>query len=168
MQLSSLAITLILAAIMGPSILGLQVAPKAILVALLILPLALALGYLEGRMEMKYSFLPDFLPESRILAFILFILIAPTSEELLYRGLLEGFLLPRTFFWLAIIVPAILFAILHLAPFKNAPPRIKYTIVTEAFILGILAGFLRGFENSIIPAIILHIEFNLWGVLHYR
>lgn len=88
---------------------------------------------------------------------------APIAEELVFRGLLEGYLLETAGFMVGILVPAILFTIMHIAPFKRAPKDFLSLILLSAFSLSIIVGTLRFISNSIIPAILTHMIFNVSG-----
>lgn len=86
-------------------------------------------------------------------------ILAPVTEELLFRGLL---------FWRiknsrlnnvgAIIIPAILFAAIHIQYFE----LVTFGII---FIDGLFYGLARHFSKSVVLAIILHSLSNLGAVL---
>ncbi|MCD6485619.1 MAG: CPBP family intramembrane metalloprotease [Candidatus Odinarchaeota archaeon] len=94
---------------------------------------------------------------------LIFMILAPTAEELVFRGVIETYLILTTTPTIAVTVPAILFAFIHIAPFKNAPKKLMYIIVTSAFLLGVIAGIMRLLSGSLLPAIAAHITFNLSG-----
>ncbi len=97
-----------------------------------------------------------------MLAFI----IAPIGEETLFRGLLLGGLIKvGVNTKISVIMQAILFSIIHIIPFKNAPIIQLIVILITAFILSVIAGIYRVRTYSIIPAIVTHICFNLGGIL---
>lgn len=91
------------------------------------------------------------------------LVISPIAEEIMFRGVLEGYLLLTITPWIAIVLPAILFSVMHLAPFSKAQRKLLLIVLTSAFILGTIAGIFRYLTNSIIPAIISHQCFNLAG-----
>ncbi len=98
-----------------------------------------------------------------ILEFLfLFLLLAPLGEEFLFRGVLESSLLEYGIL-IAVIVPALLFSLIHLLPFKNTPRKFLVTILISAFILGLLAGYFRAISGSLLPAYVTHTIFNLNG-----
>ena len=75
----------------------------------------------------------------------------PIMEEICFRGLvLEGLLKTRCRPWLAILISALLFALLH---------GLGANFVT-AMLFGILVGWLYWRTGSIIPGIIIHITNN--------
>ncbi|GAB6100843.1 hypothetical protein JCM16138_00660 [Thermococcus atlanticus] len=51
------------------------------------------------------------LPENPAEKFFLLLIMAPLSEEILNRGLIEGYLLQHGYLWSAILFPAFLFAL---------------------------------------------------------
>ena len=75
----------------------------------------------------------------------------PIMEEICFRGLvLDGLLKTRCRPWLAILISALLFALLH---------GLGANFVT-AMLFGILVGWLYWRTSSIIPGIIIHITNN--------
>ena len=107
---------------------------------------------------------------------IIFIwLYASICEEMLTRGLMQGFLEPTRRYGIYIrhlrisipvLFPALFFALIHLVPFANSMqlPALLFFLLT-AFILGIFAGYYREKSGSIVPAIIVHTLFNVSGSL---
>ncbi len=98
---------------------------------------------------------------------LLFLIIAPIGEEVLFRGLLESPLLAYGIA-IGIAVPAVLFAVIHIIPFKNSAPIFLGWILLSALILGILTSVLRALSDSIVPAIFAHSLFNLSGRIAER
>jgi len=107
---------------------------------------------------------------------IIFIwLIASICEETLFRGLIQGFLsqytgrgirVLKTTLSLPVLVAAILFALIHFGLLGSGMNFMAVVnIVIFAFILGIMAGLYRESTGSIIPAIIIHMLFNIGGTL---
>ncbi len=93
---------------------------------------------------------------------IVLLILAPLGEEMLFRGVLETSLLA----WgicIATLIPAILFALIHIMPFKGSSLKFMVFLLTSAFILGFLAGYFRAVSNSLLPAYIVHATFNLCG-----
>ena len=86
-----------------------------------------------------------------IVAVIYTVLVAPFCEELVFRGLITGAFsgsMPRI---LAIIIPAVLFSLIHLP----SPIALFSTLL-----LGILLGFIRLRTKSLLPCILIHCLFN--------
>lgn len=94
---------------------------------------------------------------------IMGLILSPIAEEIMFRGVLEGYLLATTITWIAIVIPAILFSVMHIAPFSKAPRRLLCIVLISAFALGMIAGTVRFISGSIIPSIISHTSFNLAG-----
>ena len=86
---------------------------------------------------------------------ILLVVIAPFTEEMLFRGLfLNGFLSrysPRK----SIIISALMFSVIHLNPYQ----------MIGAFVLGLVLGWLRERTGSLWPCIILHAASNAMVVM---
>lgn len=94
-------------------------------------------------------------------------------EEVLTRGLIQGFLFPvknigfnflNRFISLPVMVGAAFFGLMH---FMLLTFGISFfaviTIVIFAIVLGIIAGYYREQTNSLVPAIIVHMCFNIGG-----
>jgi len=97
-------------------------------------------------------------------------ILASISEEILFRGLILGYLKPFNNYGIflfgyyistPIIISASLFAIIHL-PLLTTGLRLLnvLSIVFAAFILGILAGYYKNKSRSILVAIFIHFIFN--------
>ncbi len=93
---------------------------------------------------------------------VLLLIATPVGEELVFRGLVEGYLitvgasLPIT-----VLIPAILFASIHLLTYHFAPrekPPASYTasILLAVLAIGILTSYYRAVTRSIILPILLH------------
>ena len=101
-------------------------------------------------------------------------IIASICEELFCRGLIQGFLAPLKkygfkLFKLDISVPvgvsALLFGIGHFCLWGRMPNLMVVFSVINATILGTIAGYHREKTGSIIPAIAVHMTFNIVGYL---
>jgi membrane protease YdiL (CAAX protease family) len=98
---------------------------------------------------------------------------ASVAEELLTRGLVQGFLEPLKdyglrIFRLRLSIPvigaALFFGLMHLALLSTgAAAGAVVTIVLFAVILGLIAGYYREKTGSLLPAILVHFLFNFWG-----
>jgi membrane protease YdiL (CAAX protease family) len=73
--------------------------------------------------------------------------LAGLTEELLFRGLLFGWLRPRLGFATTILVTSVLFAVMH------------YFVVLApgVFLYSLVAGWLRERSGSVLPALVMHI-----------
>lgn len=87
-----------------------------------------------------------------------FVVIAPVTEELLFRGLLLRSLRTRYGRAVAIGVTAVLFAVFHLDP----------QALVFATLIGIVLGVIADRARSIVPSIALHAGFNALPLLAPR
>jgi len=100
---------------------------------------------------------------------------ASICEEVLMRGLIQGYLHPlarkgltvsNLRISLPVLVAAFIFALIHLNPVILAMGAFRtVNIVCFAFILGLIAGYYRERTGSLIPAIAVHALFNVGGTL---
>lgn len=111
--------------------------------------------------------------KSRILFFLLIVILASISEELLFRGFLQGFvdssyLLSIELGMLVItsggIISAIVFAIVHAMPAKRMGTNPK-VLVGASLILGVIASISLSTTGSLVTPIAIHVLFNLAGFL---
>ena len=78
--------------------------------------------------------------------------LTPIAEELFFRGALMGWMMLRRFpRWAVILLPALLFAIMHLNPVG----------MLQIFFLALLLGYLRWASGSLWPSVGLHICNNI-------
>lgn len=105
---------------------------------------------------------------------VLFIwLWASICEEVLTRGLIQGFLYPlkhigfqflHRYISLPVIIGAVFFGLMHLILLTLGISFLAVLdIVFFGIILGIIAGYYREQTGSIVPAIIVHMCFNIGG-----
>lgn len=88
-----------------------------------------------------------------LLMMIYSVLLAPISEELVFRGVTMR-IAQRAFpFWIANIIQALLFGIFHMNPLQGC-----YT-----FVLGLVMGYICEKGGTIYHVIFFHFLFNLWG-----
>jgi membrane protease YdiL (CAAX protease family) len=108
--------------------------------------------------------------DKSILNFILTVVIlASICEEIFNRGLIQGFLSPlkengfRLFrvFSLPVTICALLFGLGHLCLLRSMEPRVVTLIIISATALGFIAGFYREKTGSLLPAIAVHMTFNI-------
>ncbi len=94
-----------------------------------------------------------------ILRFIGVVLLAPVSEELLFRGLIFSQIKKTRFKVIgAIVIPALIFSLIH----------IQYSsilILGLIFVDGLFYGMARHYTKSVLVPIILHLYSNLGAVL---
>jgi membrane protease YdiL (CAAX protease family) len=138
--------------------------------AAILMPVAAQLLY-SGAARLLHlaglTFLKDYsLPQFVLLLWIL----GPTAEEVLARGLIQGFLQPLqdralTVGKLRLSVPvltsAFFFGVMHLGLFSaGIQTRTVVTIVISSVVLGLIAGYCRERSGSVLPAILAHGCFN--------
>jgi len=85
-----------------------------------------------------------------ILAFLTLVIIAPVSEEILFRGYLLGKLRKYVPVWAAILVTSLLFGIIHFA----------WNVGVDVFALSIILCLLRIQTGRLWPSILLHMLKN--------
>ena len=106
---------------------------------------------------------------------ILIWIFASIAEEVLSRGLVQSYLSPLSTFGfsifelrisLPILFAALFFGAMHLGLFMAGLDSFSvWVIVVSAFIMGIIAGYYREKTQSLIPAIIIHMLFNISGTI---
>ena len=129
----------------------------------LIAALALLLGAV-GLENCKPPLIPRSLWGYVVLAFMA----APLGEELLFRGLIEGYmLLQGAGTWLSALVPAALFSLIHIQPYRNSGLGCVVQVVALAFLLGLVAGYFRASTDSILLPLIIHAVGNSPGIKYY-
>jgi membrane protease YdiL (CAAX protease family) len=114
--------------------------------------------------------------EFSLVQIVIFVwLYASISEEFLTRGLVQGFLSPlikyrikisKFHISLPILVSALFFGAMHLGLLAmNEDKFTVFIVVLLATFLGIIAGYFREVTGSIIPAVVVHMLFNIWGTV---
>jgi membrane protease YdiL (CAAX protease family) len=92
-----------------------------------------------------------FFPSGRLVSqFILLCMVAPLTEELLFRGIILRGLLGRFRPWQAVVLTAMLFAGMHLNPWQ----------LVSAFVLGVLFGWFYLRTGSLWPCLVGHACYN--------
>lgn len=81
---------------------------------------------------------------------VMVVLVGPFFEEVVFRGVLQGYLQERIGAWPAIVVAALLFSGYHLSLWEFAPVAV----------MGVAAGWLAVRHRSLWPAFALHLAFN--------
>ena len=106
--------------------------------------------------------MPDFLAQvvsdlgrGGIATFFALVIVAPFTEELLFRGLILRGLLARYRTHTAILVSAVLFALVHVNPYQFC----------SAFLAGVFLAWLFVRTRSLWPCIIAHAFFNLHPIV---
>jgi membrane protease YdiL (CAAX protease family) len=86
-----------------------------------------------------------------VLAFIALVIIAPVTEEAIFRGFMLPPLAKRFGVGMAIFVTSVLFGLIHMQP----------NVIIMTFVLGLMLGWLAYKTRSIWPAILFHSLKNL-------
>ncbi len=130
-----------------------------------------AVGGTLLRLDLSLKFLEQF---SVLQIVVLICIYASVAEELLTRGFLQSFLAPlktkgltvfRFHLSMPILIAALFFGLMHLSLLTEGASHqsVLFTIIS-AIVLGIIAGFYRERTGSILPAIVVHMSFNVWGL----
>lgn len=91
----------------------------------------------------------------RVLLAVMVIVIAPVVEELAFRGVVVGGLRRGLGVWPAVVVSAVLFAMVHLAP----------VTWPGLFVFGLALAVLRLRTGSLLPPVLAHVAFNAVTVI---
>ena len=88
------------------------------------------------------------------------VLVAPILEEIIFRGLVQSTLLswlgPQSR-WRVILIASVVFALIH-------GSVASWHVLPGLFILGLVLGWLYEKHGSLLPAIVLHMLFNLLNI----
>ena len=137
----------------------------------------LAIGVLSGIVQSIIS--PEENPVAAGFSFLQIVVIiwlcASTAEEVLTRGLVQGFLSPlagrgfNVLRWrvsVPVLVSALFFGVMHLALLsQGTSPSLVFSIVASASVLGLVAGYAREKTGSLVPAILVHMFANIGGTI---
>jgi len=134
------------------------------------------IGFLVGLTISLSGMAPENLPweDMSVVQTILFIwILASIAEEVLFRGLIQGYLQPlksigvsiaNRHISLPVIVGAVLFGLLHFSLLMMGVDfGFVSLLVFYAIILGLFAGHYAETTGSILPAIVIHTCFNIGG-----
>ena len=114
----------------------------------------------------EYSFL-----ETVIFVWIL----ASISEEIFVRGLIQGYLMPlkrygfalfKKYISLPVVISGLFFGVMHLMLLTTGMNiYMVFAVFVSTCVLGFIAGYCREKTESIIPAVVVHMMFNITGTL---
>ena len=104
------------------------------------------------------------------LVIILAAVVAPVTEEILFRGLLQGWLAGMfRSRWAAIVVSAGIFAVFHLAAREDAIagefPLARIETIPALFVLGLVLGYSYEKSGSLYRPMAIHLVFNALSLL---
>jgi membrane protease YdiL (CAAX protease family) len=140
---------------------------------IVILPLAVGViaNVILTFMPTAESFAPEGYTFGHIVVFIW--LYASICEEIYTRGLIQGYLKPladhaltvfKIRLSLPVIIAAAFFSLIHLMAFATTlNPFALVVFLIIAFILGLIAGYQLEKTGSLLPAVIVHMMFNISG-----
>ncbi len=137
---------------------------ESIVVFALLLAVSLIMNWANRKYVNDIGLIPtQLLDESRVLVFTTLLVIAPLGEEVLFRGLLEGYLMIHNEpVYIAVTIPALLFTLIHLQPIKK-----NIVLLVEVLIGGLLLSYVRIITTSLIPVIAGHSALNVGGIIIY-
>ena len=108
----------------------------------------IAWSFIGGNRELPELFLPSI---TRALMVVIFGFALPAwVEEVLFRGYLQPLLAKSTKLWIAILIQAVVFTIAHIGWFTS------WTGFASAFVSGLILGWLRGRDRSLIIPFLAH------------
>jgi membrane protease YdiL (CAAX protease family) len=170
-QASFAALSIVAACLVFPRPLeGLGLAPsgaRLVEAALVAVGVAAALLALESLLLASLDYEPPFAPRSWAELVAVAVVLAPLGEETLYRGLVEGYLLQHASLWVAVAEPALLFSLMHIAPFRGAPRAYTVFVLSFALVVGLIAGYYRAYTGSLAAPVTVHALANLVGNTRY-
>jgi membrane protease YdiL (CAAX protease family) len=97
------------------------------------------------------------------LAFLELVLVAPVTEELLFRGLLLDWLRSKMNVWAAAVVLSAIFSLLHANPFSLG--AVGWWAFSARFLQGLTASAFAIKYCSLRPAFVLHATCNAIGIM---
>ena len=100
-----------------------------------------------------------------VVAFITLVIMAPLAEEILFRGYFLGRLSEKTGKWVAMLITALVFGLMHLPAFSETGIVLQWSAAIDTFAMGIVVGALRNLSGSIWAGVVLHALKN--GVAFY-
>ena len=100
-----------------------------------------------------------------VVAFITLVIMAPLAEEILFRGYFLGRLSEKTGKWVAVLITALVFGLMHLPAFSETGVVLQWSAASDTFAMGLVVGALRNLSGSIWAGVVLHALKN--GVAFY-
>ena len=112
--------------------------------------ISLVLYLLPERWMAEYGKAMTLSTETGLIPALAMVVGAPLAEELVFRGIIQSRLERSLPAWIAVVLQAVLFGLIH-----GTPVQIGY-----AFIMGLLFGLLRWRTGSILSTLAAHAAFN--------
>jgi len=111
-----------------------------------------------------------------LLETVLFVwILASISEEVFVRGLIQGYLTPlkkygfslfKKYISVPVVISGLFFGVMHLVLLTTGMNTyMVFAVFVSTCLLGFIAGYYREKTESIIPAIVVHVMFNIAGTL---
>lgn len=92
-----------------------------------------------------------------IVAFITLVVLAPAAEEVMFRGYFLGKLQEKVAKWLAVVVTAAVFGMMHLVGASDTGSIVlQWGAAADTFAMGLVAGGLRVITGSVWAGALLH------------
>jgi membrane protease YdiL (CAAX protease family) len=134
--------------------------------SLLIVPLAERLNFEGSAQEITDSISPDASAAAQIVLVLMVGLIAPITEELMFRGVLYQLLEQRRGFRTAVFGSALLFSSFHIIGLSTQNFLLAALItLPQLFIVGAVLANTSRRRGRLGPAIFIHAGFNLVAIL---
>ena len=134
--------------------------------SLLIVPIAERLDFEGSAQEITDSISPDASPTSQIVLVLMVALLAPITEELMFRGVLYQLLEQRRGFRTAVFGSAMVFSSFHIIGLSTENFLLAALItLPQLFIVGAVLANTSRRRGRLGPAIFIHAGFNLVAIL---
>ena len=102
-------------------------------------------------------------PSTVVLLVVLAVVVAPVTEELMFRGVMLRALMQRMRFWPAALISTVVFAGLHAYEVRTLAGAL--TLVAGVGVLGLGNCYLVRITGRLVPGIMVHATFNALAVL---
>lgn len=134
--------------------------------SLLIVPIVERLQFEGSAQEITDSITPDASPIAQIVLVLLVALVAPVTEELMFRGVLYQLLEQRRNFRVAVFGSALVFSSFHIIGLSTQNFLVAALItLPQLFIVGAVLANTSRRRGRLGPAIFIHAGFNLVAIL---
>jgi membrane protease YdiL (CAAX protease family) len=134
--------------------------------SLLVVPIVDRLGYEGSAQEITNSITPDASPVAQIVLVLLVALLAPVTEELMFRGVLYQVLEQRRGFRVAVFGSALVFSSFHIIGLSTDNFLLAALItLPQLFIVGAVLANTSRRRGRLGPAVFIHAGFNLVAIL---
>ncbi len=132
--------------------------PSPLLVFTLIV---IPLSYYANVTALRYNYEPYFMPKKDTLKIPLLLFLAPISEEMCFRGMYESMIKDPL---LSVILPSLIFGLLHYAPYSQGPRGLRLVAVSTALTIGFVLSIVYK-TNGLIASIFAHALANFTAIV---